>query len=69
MIRFSSSARAARVSSRRSPVEAVLLEVGARRSGEDGVSYPDIDLEITPGAKAYSHRDGTPYDSTSQRSR
>jgi uncharacterized cupin superfamily protein len=53
----------------RSGAEAVLLEVGSRRPGEDGASYPDIDLEAAPGAKAYSHKDGTPYDSASQRSR
>ena len=53
----------------RSAAEAVLLEVGSRQVGQDGVSYPDIDLEIAPGAKGYSHRDGTPYDSASQRSR
>jgi uncharacterized cupin superfamily protein len=38
--------------------DAVLLEVGTRRSG-DIAYYPDIDLEAR-GA-AYLHRDGTPY--------
>jgi uncharacterized cupin superfamily protein len=45
----------------RSGHEAVLLEVGSRRPGEDGVDYPDIDLKIDPGAQAYAHKDGTPY--------
>jgi uncharacterized cupin superfamily protein len=41
--------------------EAVMLEVGSRRPEQDGCSYPDIDLMIAPGTKAYSHRDGRPY--------
>ena len=44
----------------RSGREAVLLEVGSRRP-DDGVGYPDIDLVLEPGAKGYSHKDGTPY--------
>jgi len=46
----------------RSGAEAVLLEVGSRRRGEDGVDYPDIDLAIPAGAGRYVHKDGTPYD-------
>ncbi|HTK35453.1 MAG TPA: cupin domain-containing protein [Caulobacteraceae bacterium] len=53
----------------RSDAEAVVLEVGSRRPGVDGASYPDIDLEIAPGAAVYTHRDGTPYDAASRRSR
>ena len=47
----------------RSDREAVLLEVGSRRPGEDGVDYPDIDLKIEAGEAAYRRKDGTPYDS------
>ncbi len=53
----------------RSDREAVLLEVGARRPGEDGADYPDIDLTIHPGETTYRHKDGTPYDATPSRSR
>ena len=34
----------------RSGFEAVLLEIGARRPGEDAVDYPDIDLKLAAGA-------------------
>jgi uncharacterized cupin superfamily protein len=53
----------------RSDGEAVLLEIGSRRPGEDGVDYPDIDLVLKPGSTRYEHRDGTPYDTRTQRSR
>lgn len=43
----------------RSSREAVLLEVGARRPGEDAVDYPDIDLILN--ADGFCHRDGRPY--------
>jgi uncharacterized cupin superfamily protein len=49
--------------------EAVLLEVGSRRPGEDGCDYPDIDLMLRPGEDAYRHNDGTPYDTAKSRSR
>ena len=45
----------------RSDREAVLLEVGSRRPGEDGCDYPDIDMISDPETDAYLHRDGTPY--------
>ena len=45
----------------RSGREAVLLEIGSRRRGEDGASYPDIDLVLSPGETAYRRKDGTPY--------
>ena len=48
----------------RSDQEAVLLEVGSRRPGEDGGAYPDIDLMLTPGETQYRHKDGTPYAGT-----
>jgi uncharacterized cupin superfamily protein len=53
----------------RSDGEAVLLEIGSRRPGEDGVDYPDIDLVLKPGSTRYEHGDGTPYDTRTQRSR
>jgi len=54
----------------RSGADALLLEVGARRPGEDAVDYPDIDLVIHEGETAYRHRDGTRYEnSRTQRSR
>jgi uncharacterized cupin superfamily protein len=45
----------------RSGAEAVLLEIGARRPGQDAVDYPDIDLRVALGAEGYSRRDGTAY--------
>ncbi len=48
----------------RSDREAVLLEVGSRRPGEDGCDYPDIDLVLHDGETGYRHRDGSPYDGT-----
>jgi len=53
----------------RSGAEAVLLEVGSRRPAEDGADYPDIDLAIAPGERTYRHKDGTPYDAETARSR
>jgi uncharacterized cupin superfamily protein len=53
----------------RSGAEAVLLEVGSRRPDEDGATYPDIDLVLDPGSSGYRHRDGTPYETTTQRTR
>ena len=51
----------------RSAVEAVLLEVGTRRPGGDGVTYPDIDMKLEPGG-GYLRRDGTPYPVAPRRS-
>jgi uncharacterized cupin superfamily protein len=45
----------------RSDAEAVLLEVGSRRPGEDGCDYPDLDMIVGPD-DVYRHRDGTPYE-------
>lgn len=45
----------------RSGADALLLEVGARRPEQDGVDYPDIDLFIPEGTRAYHHRDGRPF--------
>ncbi len=46
----------------RSDAELVLLEIGTRAApGEDAGTYPDIDLVLPKGGKAYLRRDGTPY--------
>ena len=45
----------------RSRQEAVLLEVGSRKAGDDEVDYPDIDLRFLKGRGGFSHKDGTPY--------
>ena len=41
--------------------DAILLEVGSRRPDADAVDYPDIDLVLAAGDRAYRHRDGTAY--------
>ena len=41
--------------------EAVLLEIGSRDPEHDSVEYPGIDLMIKAGARAFLHKDGTPY--------
>lgn len=45
----------------RSDTEAVLLEIGSRKPGEDGADYPDIDLMAEAHNRQYTHKDGTPY--------
>jgi uncharacterized cupin superfamily protein len=45
----------------RSGSEAVLLEIGSRRPGENAVDYPDIDLKLDPSLGGYAHKDGAPY--------
>jgi uncharacterized cupin superfamily protein len=45
----------------RADTDAVLLEIGSRNPDSDGVDYPDIDLVIRAGARAFLHKDGTPY--------
>lgn len=45
----------------RTSAEVVLLEIGSRNPEGDGVDYPDIDLAIRAGARAFLHKDGTPY--------
>lgn len=46
----------------RSTADAVLLEVGSRLpQGDDGATYPDIDLHIASGSGRYTHKDGSPY--------
>ena len=45
----------------RSERPAFVLEVGSRRPQSDAVDYPDIDMVIPEGTRAYHHRDGSPY--------
>ena len=45
----------------RSDRDAVLLEVGSRRPGEDKCDYPDIDMVLT-AATGFCRRDGNPYE-------
>ena len=46
----------------RSASGALLLEIGSRLpEGEDGATYPDIDLHIAPGSDRYTRKDSTPY--------
>ena len=39
--------------------DALVLEIGSRRPGEDAAEYPDIDLRWGP--EGQTHKDGTPY--------
>jgi uncharacterized cupin superfamily protein len=41
--------------------DAVLLEIGSRRPGEDAVDYPDIDLMLAKGQPGFRKKDGTAY--------
>ena len=41
--------------------EAVVLEVGSRRTGQDDCTYPGIDLKLLGKLGKFSHADGTPY--------
>jgi uncharacterized cupin superfamily protein len=45
----------------RSGADAVLLDIGSRRPETDAVDYPDLDLVLAAGDRAYRHRDGSPY--------
>lgn len=45
----------------RSDADVILLEMGARDPARDDVDYPDIDLMILAGARAFLHKDGTPF--------
>jgi uncharacterized cupin superfamily protein len=45
----------------RSQRDAVLLEIGSRRTAEDEGDYPDIDLRFLKDDAGYVHKDGTPY--------
>jgi uncharacterized cupin superfamily protein len=38
-----------------------LLEVGARRTTDDQVFYPDIDVQALKGRAGYAHKNGEPY--------
>ena len=52
----------------RSQHDAVLLEVGSRKSNDE-VSYPDIDLHAPKGGATLTHKDGTPYPKPERRAR
>ncbi|HEV7613301.1 MAG TPA: cupin domain-containing protein [Steroidobacteraceae bacterium] len=45
----------------RSQADAVLLEVGSRKTAEDEGEYPDIDLRFLKGGLGFARKDGTPY--------
>jgi uncharacterized cupin superfamily protein len=45
----------------RSDRDALVLEIGARRTSEDEVFYSDIDLRALKGRAGFAHKDGTPY--------
>ena len=45
----------------RSQQEAVLLEVGSRHPGGDGVEYSEIDLALPVGGKGWRRKDGSAY--------
>ena len=45
----------------RSERDAVVLEIGSRKPAEDAVDYPDIDLRVPEGGRAFTHKDGRPY--------
>jgi uncharacterized cupin superfamily protein len=45
----------------RSQHDAVLLEIGSRKTAEDDGDYSDIDLRFLKGRAGYVHKDGTPY--------
>jgi uncharacterized cupin superfamily protein len=45
----------------RSERDAVVLEVGSRRTAEDEGEYPDIDLKFLKGDAGYVRKNGEPY--------
>jgi uncharacterized cupin superfamily protein len=45
----------------RSARDAVVLEVGSRKTEQDEGDYPDIDLRFLKGDGGFAHKDGTPY--------
>ena len=49
----------------RGPVDATVLEIGSRISGEYA-TYSDIDMKTAPGV-GYVHKDGTPYPKMARR--
>jgi uncharacterized cupin superfamily protein len=51
----------------RSSRDALVLEVGTRRPGEDAVMYPDIDLIVPRGRDGFAHKNGEPYAPAEQR--
>jgi len=47
----------------RSALDALVLEVGSRKSADDEGEYSDIDMRCLRGDGGYVHKDGTPYPS------
>ena len=45
----------------RSAADALVLEIGTRGPQQDGVQYPDIDLQLQPARPGFLRKDGTPY--------
>jgi uncharacterized cupin superfamily protein len=45
----------------RSHRDAVLLEVGSRKTADDEGDYPDIDMRFLKDRAGYAKKDGTPY--------
>jgi len=45
----------------RSARDAVVLEIGSRKPAEDSVDYPDVDLHVPKGGRAFTHKNGLPY--------
>ena len=45
----------------RSSRDAVLLEIGSRKTAEDEGEYPDIDMRFLKGDLGFAHKDGRPY--------
>jgi uncharacterized cupin superfamily protein len=48
----------------RSNRDAVVLEVGSRRTQDDEVDYSDIDMKALKGRAGFVHRNGEPYPGT-----
>lgn len=46
---------------KRIDLNAVVLEVGSRKTAQDEGEYPDIDLRCLKGRAGYTHKDGKPY--------
>lgn len=45
----------------RTDLDAVALEIGARKAEEDEGDYPDVDLRFLKNDGGFVHKDGTPY--------
>jgi uncharacterized cupin superfamily protein len=58
---FKAGTRDAHHLQNRSTEDAVVLEVGSRKTADDEGDYPDIDLYFLKGDAGYAHKDGKPY--------